>query len=380
MVSIRMVGTVCTMLMAFTVLTPAVFAEDAPKNGVNGFNGTSTLIAWSPAQMQLAGVQTQIVGNGVPSAARESNLTLQGTVILPPQATMVVSAPLAGVVQEIGVGVGQTVRSGQTVARLMSSQLLEWQRDAMQAQSHANLAKAKLQRDEQLAAEGLIAQGRLQETRNQYEVAQAQANERRQSLQLAGGGAGDAHLQPLLSLNAAASGTVLEVLAAPGQRLEMGMPVLRMARAGLLAVEVQATQAQARTLRVGDRITLEGCRAPARLAAIAPSVNANNQSVLLRADFQSTEPCLRINQFVQASVSSSNGGNNSGNSAITSVPIPPSAVVQRDGKSYVFVRKPQGFMAVAVGDVRAGDAIAVQGIAALKGAWMGLGAPEAGGK
>jgi hypothetical protein len=29
--------------------------------------------------------------------------------------------------------------------------------------------------------------------------------------------------------------------------------------------------------------------------------------------------------------------------------------------------------------VRAGDAIAVQGIAALKGAWMGLGAAEANG-
>ena len=370
MVSIFPVGLV---LMALLPTAPAVYAEVAIKNEAKSTQSAQPaqhFIVWSAAQIQAAGVQTQTVGAGATGSARES-VTFQGTVILPPQATMVVSAPLAGVVQEIGVGVGQTVRAGQTVARLMSSQLLEWQRDAMQAQSHANLAKAKLQRDEQLAAEGLIAQVRLQETRNQYEVAQAQANERKQSLQLAGSSATASNLQPLLPLNTSASGTVMEVLVAPGQRLEMGMPVARIARAGLLAVELQATPAQARALRIGDRVTLEGCRTPARLAAIAPSVNANNQSVLLRADFASNEPCLRINQFVQASIQSAASAENA-------VVIPPAATVQRDGKSYAFVRKPQGFAPTTVNEVRAGDAIAVQGIAALKGAWLGLGAAEAG--
>lgn len=366
MVSIRLIVIAC---MAILPVAPVVHAENAIKKDA------PPLIAWSASQIQLAGVQTHIVGAGSNGAARDA-VTFQGTVILPPQATMVVSAPLAGVVQDIGVGVGQSVRAGQTVARLMSSQLLEWQRDTRQAQSNAKLAQAKLQRDEQLAAEGLIAQVRLQETRNQHEIAQSIAAERRQAMQLAGGVAESN--QPLLALNAAVAGTVMEVLATPGQRVEMGMPVLRIARAGLLAVELQATLAQARTLRVGDSITLEGCRTPARLAAIAPSVNANNQSVVLRADFQSTEPCLRINQFVQASVKSSANTANTVNT-VNTVHVPASATVQRDGKAYAFVRKPQGFAPVAVEDVRAGDAIAVQGIAALKGAWMGLGAAEASG-
>ncbi len=366
MVSIRLIVIAC---MAILPVAPVVHAENAIKKDA------PPLIAWSASQIQLAGVQTHIVGAGSNGAARDA-VTFQGTVILPPQATMVVSAPLAGVVQDIGVGVGQSVRAGQTVARLMSSQLLEWQRDTRQAQSNAKLAQAKLQRDEQLAAEGLIAQVRLQETRNQYEIAQSIAAERRQAMQLAGGVAESN--QPLLALNAAVAGTVMEVLATPGQRVEMGMPVLRIARAGLLAVELQATLAQARTLRVGDSITLEGCRTPARLAAIAPSVNANNQSVVLRADFQSTEPCLRINQFVQASVKSSANTANTVNT-VNTVHVPASATVQRDGKAYAFVRKPQGFAPVAVEDVRSGDAIAVQGIAALKGAWMGLGAAEANG-
>ncbi|MEN9472462.1 MAG: hypothetical protein RLZZ495_551 [Pseudomonadota bacterium] len=366
MVSIRLIVIAC---MAILPVAPVVHAENAIKKDA------PPLIAWSASQIQLAGVQTHIVGAGSNGAVRDA-VTFQGTVILPPQATMVVSAPLAGVVQDIGVGVGQSVRAGQTVARLMSSQLLEWQRDTRQAQSNAKLAQAKLQRDEQLAAEGLIAQVRLQETRNQYEIAQSIAAERRQAMQLAGGVAESN--QPLLALNAAVAGTVMEVLATPGQRVEMGMPVLRIARAGLLAVELQATLAQARTLRVGDSITLEGCRTPARLAAIAPSVNANNQSVVLRADFQSTEPCLRINQFVQASVKSLANTANTVNT-VNTVHVPASATVQRDGKAYAFVRKPQGFAPVAVEDVRSGDAIAVQGIAALKGAWMGLGAAEASG-
>lgn len=342
---------------------------------------SAPLIAWSAAQAKAAGVVTQVLA--VAPSAAASDMLLQGTVVLPPQAAYLVSAPLAGVVQEVLVSTGQTVRVGQPVARLLSPQLLEWQRELMQAQAQMQLAASKLQRDESLFAEGLIAELRLQETRSQHQMAQLAVNERRQALRLAGAGATRTELQPGLTLSAAAAGTVLEVTATPGQRLEAGMPVARLARAGRLSIELQATAAQAASLRIGDRLAIEGCQAPALLVAMSPQVSASNQSVLLRADFNHPEACLRVNQFVQARV----GGGSAPRPAMVNVPA--SAVVRQAGVAYVFVRKPQGFVPTPVvlepgggsslpvrSGLKAGDEMAVQGLAALKGAWLGLGGGE----
>ena len=250
-------------------------------------------IAWTAAQVQAAGVTTQTVGSTTAGAA--AGLVLQGTVELPPQATELLSTPVAGVVQQVLVGAGQRVKAGEPVARLLSPELVVWQRELLQAQAQARLAASKLARDEKLHAEGIIAGLRLQDSRTQNELAQLALRERRQTLQMAGASTTNETLQPGLTLRASAAGTVLEITATPGQRLDAGMPVAKVARNGQLAIALQATPEQAHSLRTGDLLAVQGCKTPARLTAIVPQVSAGNQAVQLRADFTSAEDCLRVN-------------------------------------------------------------------------------------
>ena len=86
-----------------------------------------------------------------------------------------------------------------------------------------------------------IAELRLQDSRTQQQMAELALRERRQMLQWAG--MRDAHnnLSADLTVRAASSGTVLEVLANPGQRLEAGMPLAKIARAGQLSIRLQAS-------------------------------------------------------------------------------------------------------------------------------------------
>lgn len=332
-------------------------------------------ITWTAAQAQAAGVQTRKLSAQDQPAA--SGLVLQGTVELPPQATELLSTPLAGVVQQVLVGPGQQVKAGEIVARLLSPELVSWQREWLQSQAQEKLAADKLARDEKLHAEGIIAGLRLQESRTQYRLAQINAQERQQALQLAGA-EGD-RLRPELAVRAAAAGTVLEVLATPGKRLEAGMPIAELARDSKLSLALQATRDQIQQLRVGDTLTVQGCKTPARLAAIVPHINAANQTIQLRADMLGREDCLRIHQYVQATVSERVA-------AILGITVPSEAVVRRDGQAYVFVQTPQGFRPTrivtadtkgSVLQVRSGlrgdEHIAVRGLAALKGAWLGLG-------
>ena len=337
-----------------------------------------TPIAWTAAQTEAAGVRMHRLGAGAAQAG--AGMVLQGQVELPPQATELVSSPLAGVVQQVLVAPGQRVQAGEVVARLTSPELLGWQRELLQAGAQARLTAGKLARDEQLYAEGIIPGLRLQDSRAANEQARLALQERRQALQALGlaGGA----LQAQLPLRATAAGTVLEVSALPGQRLDAGMPVARIARSGQLALVLQAQPEQAGRLRVGDTLAIAGCKAPARLSAITPQMNSANQSVQVRADFTAAEDCLRLQQFIEATVQAAPPKAGAG-----ALSLPAQAVVRQQGQAYVFVRSSQGFVPTAVelgpqgngawpvrSGLKAGDEVAVSGTAALKGAWLGLGA------
>lgn len=338
-------------------------------------------ITWSDAQAQAAGLATEVLH----STGGDSGLVLQGTVVLPMQATEVVSTPVAGVVQSVLVNPAQALRAGQALAVLQSPQLLEWQRDWLQAEAQSQLADAKLQRDEQLFAEGVIAEMRVRESRTQARLARLSLDEKRLALRLAGHEprANRTDLSAGLSVPTRVAGTVMELLVAPGQRLEAGAPLAKLARDGVLAIELQASAAQAAALRVGDLLQPEGCRTPARLVALAPQLNSSTQSISLRAEWQrpagQAEPCLRPNQFVQVSLlrrADPAGG----------LTVPAAAVVRQAGQAHVFVKRQGQYLPTPVTlgpaggqrlpvlqGLKAGDEVVVRGTAALKGAWLGLG-------
>ncbi len=359
--------------------------------GAAAAQDASQLIPWSSKLEAGAGVSTALVQ---PQAAASGTMVLQGTVVLPAQQSDVVSMPVAGVVQAVLVAPMQTVRAGQPVARIMSPELAQWQREWLMADTQARLAQGKAQRDEQMFADGIVSEHRRNESRAQYEMASVAARERRQALRLAGvseaalaRASSTAGLSPQLTLVAPVAGTVLEQMAVPGQRLEAGVPVAHIARAGRLAIELQASREQAQALRVGDALGVDGCKTPARITALSPQLSSATQGVQLRAELAGREDCLRINQFVQLRWQGSAAASGS------ALSVPAAAVVQQGGRHYVFVRQPQGFRAVVVtlgagggsevlitAGLKAGDEVAVKGVAAIKGAWLGLGADAGAGQ
>lgn len=348
-----------------------------------------TLIPWNAKLDAGAGVQTVVLQA---RSAAATGLVLQGTVLLPAQQSDVVSMPVSGVVQAVLVAPMETVRAGQPVARIMSPQWAEWQREWLLAQTQARLAQSKAERDDQLFAEGIVSEHRRNESRAQAEMAGLSAKERRQALRLGGmseaalaQAASSASLSPQLTLVAPVAGVVLEQSVMPGQRLEAGAPVAQLARAGRLVIELQASTTQAQGLRVGDGFAVTGCKTTARLVAVSPQVSSVTQGVLLRAVLSGREDCLRINQYVPLRLLPSR--DQSDPKALGVLHLPTQALVQQGGQSYVFVRQPAGFRAVAVktgmagaaetpivAGLKAGDEVAVKGVIAIKGAWLGLGA------
>jgi len=365
-----------------------VCAQTAPTPAASP--ALSGAIRLSADQIGQAGIVTQRLDATSASPSQGVSLRLQGTAVLPNQAIELVSAPLAGMVQAVLVNPMQTVRAGQPIARIHSPQLLEWQRDYIQAQAQAGLAATKLKRDEALFQDGLVSESRLQDTRNTNTIAAITARERRLSMQLAGVSdaalrqlASSGKLSPELTISAPRTGSVIEVVVAPGQRVEMGAPLVKLADTSVLWVDLQATRAQGQGVRVGDAVQVVGCDQPGKISDVGVAVSATAQTMAVRATVPDAARCLRPNQFVEAAITSK-PDTRDGKS------VPATALARNGGRDYLFTRTRAGFAAAAVTvlsrdtvtariltDLPPGAEIAVQGVATLKGAWLGMGVTDA---
>lgn len=308
-------------------------------------------------QIEALGIRIQTVDG----AQAASFARYPAQVVVPVARQRLVAAPLPALVESLQVAVGDPVRAGQTLAVLRSAQASELQRDVAQATSQVDLARRSLERDEQLFAEGLIAQSRLDAARAQARQAQAQQIERRRALEQAGVSAGSGQIV----LRAPIAGVVLEQHAVLGQRVEQAAPLYRIATLDRLWVEMQAPATDAAALAPGRAVRVEASPAAGRDAreiegrviALGQSVDAATQTVLVRAEVRASNGILRPGQTVVATVEMPSAD---------TVRLPATAVVEEGGATVVFVQEAAGsFVRVPVGVVHSADSVVtVSGIAA----------------
>jgi RND family efflux transporter MFP subunit len=360
-------------------------------------------VSMTAKQSQSLGIETAPLA--APSAASGSGLPAQ--VVIPNQQLRVISSPLPGMVESVEVAVNQTVKKGQTLARLQSPALAELQRDFLQAALQSQLAQNTLSRDEKLFKDGIVAESRYLASRSNATVLAASANEKRQALRLAG--MGDEALRKLQAGQAIGSalevaspieGVVMEQMLSPGQRVEVAAPLFKVARLSPLWLEIQVPLAQAATLQPGasvrvqpplssnslpggerDMGSLRDTRIMGKVTSIGRGVAEASQTVLVRAEIGEGAANLRPGQFVEAIVGSAVGAKQWS--------VPNAALVRAENQVYVFTQSTSGYRLQPVqllgqtaaaatigGNLRGDERVVVKGAVALKAAWQGLGGGE----
>lgn len=334
----------------------------------------------SPAQMQALGIQVQRLDKPSPI----TGLAYAARVVLPPTQESVLSATLAGSVDQLLVTENEAVKAGQPLVRLVSPELGELQLRLAEAASKSRLSKKALARERALLADGIVPERRVQEAEVLAADDQARQNQAEAALRLAGadgalirsvaeGGA----MQHALLLRARSAGVVTKVDAKPGQRVQAADALLRIADTRRLWLDVQVpVDRQAQVALKGATLSGVDREVAARAVGFGPIVS-DSQTVTLRAEVTRGAASLRIGEALQVRVPFAAGEG-------WAVPVP--AVARQDDKAYVFVRTPQGFVATPVtvqagagqsllvaGELKPGQEIAVTSVIALKAAWLGKG-------
>ena len=324
----RAVALLAASLLAFAPLRSAPAGEK------------DVLLRIDERQIRAAGIEV----SRVEPEAGTAQTVLPGTVTVPPQQLLVVAAPAAGLIESVLVGPNENVHAGQPIARLRSTDLLEAQRTYLQALSAEQLARQHLERDEQMFRERIIAERRLLTTRADYAYARTTLQEREQMLILLGMAPEDVRelrenrqMASTLTVAAPKDGVVLELRVSPGERVAASAPLFSVAQLHPLWINLQVPLQQARAIEPSTRVTVPGTTAQGEVIRLGRAVDQATQSVAATVLVDAGTDSLRPGQVVSSSVALQPNGTPQWR-------LPAGSVVRHAGQSWVFVRRPDGFI------------------------------------
>lgn len=298
--------------------------------------------------------------------------SVPGTITLPPEARVAVTAPFAGAAVRVYVIAGQNVRRGEPLAVVRATEPVQIQGELVRAQSELGLAEARAQRLTQLAKEGVIAEARADEAR--AALAQARASLTQQQRLAALGGVGP---DGTTTLRAPIAGRVANVAATTGGPIDVATAPFVIEAEGAYQVELQLPERLARDIRPGMAVEVQlagdaeaGQPVAGQILAVTPSIDPVTRSVKAYASIASG-PGIVAGRNAMVTIK--------GRASGSGVAVPAKAVTKIAGADHVFVRKGNSFEArkvtvvatnsqqavISVG-LNAGEVVAGSSVAELK--------------
>ncbi|MBQ0718687.1 MAG: efflux RND transporter periplasmic adaptor subunit [Gammaproteobacteria bacterium] len=315
---------------------------------------------------------------------RHSGTKVAATVTHSPESSSLVTALYSGTLERWHTATGSSVKAGTVLASIKSQPFLDIQNQWISAKTTFQQAAFEEQKDRQLFSDGIIAGQRLQQTKNTYQQAKFHLQAMDEKLRQAGF---SKDLRQQLSngkitlgvytISAPADGKLSQQAFNVGDYVDANSPVASLNKAELPWVEAQIPLSIAATLQIGQELSALGLSQSLVLKQKNMEVNPNTQTLEIRAAF--SQPVeLMVGQIIFLVLPTADAG----------ILIPTSAIVHSGDDSTIYVLTSEGVEArnlqlQAAGEnylaregIRAGEKLAVQGAALLKGVQLGLGEDE----
>lgn len=350
----------------FTLFAPIILAQDD--------------IAISDVDIRRMG----IVFAPVQAMDNNAGARFPATVINSPDSVTTLSARYAGIIDDWKKTSGSLVDAGQILAVIESPEILSVQNDWMAALAENKRAQFELSKDQSLFDQGVISEQRLVQARNRAQ--QAAFAEKSAEAQLRLAGFDETRLK---SLGESGAGLGSYFLVAPvsalltqrmgnvGSYIEANAPVAYLNTGERRWVSIHVPGRFATDMVIGQTLTVADSPETLTLRQKDYVIDSSNQTIELFAEFDRVSR-VTTGQVISVVLPPARDG----------ILIPSRAVVHRGNIATVYVRTASGVQArdlavIPVGGqylaetgLMAGEQVAVQGSAVLKGMQLGLGGSE----
>lgn len=320
-------------------------------------------IELSPAQIQQAGIQTQVV---MPQKSRQS-IVAPGTVSANNYKLADVTTLVDAVVEKRYVRLGDKVKTGQRLVALSSSALAQAQANYLRAEGLYQTAKLDMERLEGLVKDKIVSQARFQQAQSNLQSAKAELAAAKAALSAYGMRSKDIQKLPQaknygqLILRAPASGTVIADDFRLGQHIAAGSRLMQIVDESTVWVEVKLAQHQVTGIHIGDKAMVMLKSSPkayvGKVINIYHQLDNTTRTVGVRLQVNNPEDQLHPGMFVTAEIEAGHGEE--------ALLIPQEAVQRQGSELIVFVEeKPRHFerREVEVGKASFGLVPVLQGI------------------
>lgn len=263
--------------------------------------------------MALANIQTTKVGSSVASDD-EGMMSLSGKIAANEENNTVQSSYFDGRLEQLNISYeGQQVSRGQLLATIYAPQLVAAQQELITA---ASLKKS--QPELYQAVRNKLKNWKLSES--QINAVESSGNVREN-----------------FPVYATVSGTVAQVMAAEGDYLKQGQPILKLNNLNSVWAEFDAYESQIARLKVGQQIKVTtnayaDKEFDATVSFIDPMLNNATRTITLRATLKNTEGIFKPGMFVTGKLK---GEINRNDASLT---VPASAVMWTGERSLVYIK------------------------------------------
>ena len=262
--------------------------------------------------MALADIQTSIVGNA--SANDENTISLSGKIKMNEEENAVQASYFDGRIERLNVNFeGQEVRKGQLLATIYAPSLIAAQQELITA--------ASLKESQPSLYNAVRNKLKL------WKLSESQIN----SIEESG------KVKENFPIYATVSGTVSEKMAAEGDYVKQGQPIVKVSNLNSVWAEFDAYENQISDFKKGQKIKVTTNAYPnkefdATISFIDPVLNTQTRTVTVRANLKNNDGMLKPGMFVTGKVEGTSANTES------NLTIPASALMWTGERSLVYIK------------------------------------------
>lgn len=247
-----------------------------------------------------------------------------------------VTSLYGGVIKSLNVQLGDYVRKGQVIATIVNPQFITLQEEYLALESQMTLAEQELQRQQELNEGNAGARKNLQSataTVSSLRIRRASLARQIQMMGIDPAKLDDASLKSALTIASPINGTISNVFSRIGSYVDVSSPVAEIVDNSLLHLDLQVFEKDLPRIKVGQEINFTTTNNPsvsykARVFTIGASFENESKTIAIHCSVTGNKNGLIDGMNITGTV----GLNN-----VTSPAVPSSAIVEADGKYYIFV-------------------------------------------
>ncbi|QIY92738.1 efflux RND transporter periplasmic adaptor subunit [Chryseobacterium gallinarum] len=295
-----------------------------------------TIASLTEEQMKSVGVAL----GSVEMKELTSTIKANGLLSVPNSNKATITSLYGGIIKTLNIQVGSVVKKGQVIATIANPEYIQLQEDYLTTSSRITYAEQEYRRQRELFDNDAGAKKNLQSADAELKTLRTKRASLLKQLQMMGinpGKVNNGNMKSGLVITSPISGTISSITAQIGSYVDISSPVATVIDNGSIHLDLQVFEKDLPKMRVGQIVHFKLTNNPeteydARIYSIGSSFENESKTISMHCEVTGNKTGLIDGMNITGIVSLDKS---------TTPAVPTEAIVEADGKYYVFVQADQ---------------------------------------